>query len=327
MHILKNGNENMQCCDSSEDRPSLIRHYPNPNRPCDFEGQPSVFEDGHAHSYKCALEKNWPDDWTMECLVCGYNRRDDFFSNFDDIAGCGERRITVGGVEMESPFSSPFYDITPEVEGERLIPLPRMRITDGEFKISGTDLCQALDLYPNVLSVYEAYLMDRLQIILAADPEIRFVIEMEILPQISPNEVEDNESESSFFANAQRLRNDDVEILKISRFISSILDVLNSITIKTTRPDGTSAEIWLPDPLDRIQAPPGMGRPRANDMEHIPLSIKDSVLARDGGICAECGGVDDLKFDRIIPHTRGGTFRSTNIQILCSSCKRKREAL
>jgi hypothetical protein len=79
MHILKNGNEKMQCCDSSKDRPSVIRHYPNPNRPCDFEGQPSVFEDEHCHSWQCADEQNWPDDWTMECLVCGYNRRDDFF--------------------------------------------------------------------------------------------------------------------------------------------------------------------------------------------------------------------------------------------------------
>lgn len=249
MHILKNGNEKMQCCDSSEDRPSVIRHYPNPNRPCDFEGQPSVFEDEHCHSWQCADEQNWPDDWTMECLVCGYNRRDDFFSNYDDIAGCGERRIEVGEVGMESPFSSPFYDIAPGVTGGRLTPLPRMRVTsDGTFQISGIDLCQALDLYPNVLSVYEAYLIEKFQTIFDAYPNIRFVIEMEIRSQVSPNGVQNNGSESTDFTDQQQRRDDQLERLRKSKLIKSIREIKGRIFVNT----GEEIEL-RGDPLDELR--------------------------------------------------------------------------
>lgn len=331
-------NEEMQCCEyewnGSQRDSTLIRHYPNRDRPCDFQGEPSVFENAHVHSYECASDQDWPSDWTMQCLACGHNIRDDFFSNRDDIAGCGERRIYVGGVQIESPFSSPFYDLGTGISADRLIPLPRMRVNGTTIQISGTDLCQVLDLNPNVLSLHETFLLEKLQKIFDACPMIELVIEMEIMPQNRPDESQNNGSEPFDFADAQRLRNDEVEILQNSKLITTIRDLLNSIKINTTRPDETTAEIWLyDDPNDRIQGPPGMEREGRRERRryastisraHIPLSIMQAVLARDGGRCVECGSVDDIIFDHIIPHSREGTFRSTNIQLLCKLCNSKK---
>jgi hypothetical protein len=150
---------------------------------------------------------------------------------------------------MESPFSSPFYDIAPGVTGGRLTPLPRMRVTsDGTFQISGIDLCQALDLYPNVLSVYEAYLIEKFQTIFDAYPNIRFVIEMEIRSQVSPNGVQNNGSESTDFTDQQQRRDDQLERLRKSKLIKSIREIKGRIFVNT----GEEIEL-RGDPLDELR--------------------------------------------------------------------------
>ena len=51
----------------------------------------------------------------------------------------------------------------------------------------------------------------------------------------------------------------------------------------------------------------------------IPSSIKQAVFLRDGGKCVECGATDNLHFDHILPHSKGGTsYSAENVQILCA---------
>ena len=59
---------------------------------------------------------------------------------------------------------------------------------------------------------------------------------------------------------------------------------------------------------------------------HISQSVKDKVWNRDGGRCIECGSNEDLEFDHIIPHSKGGANTYRNIQLLCEPCNRSKSA-
>jgi len=51
----------------------------------------------------------------------------------------------------------------------------------------------------------------------------------------------------------------------------------------------------------------------------IPARVKQEVWKRDGGKCVQCGSEDNLHFDHVIPHSKGGTsITAENIQILCA---------
>jgi len=51
----------------------------------------------------------------------------------------------------------------------------------------------------------------------------------------------------------------------------------------------------------------------------IPASVKQEVFKRDKGKCVMCGAHDEIHFDHILPHSKGGTsLKAENIQILCA---------
>ena len=64
----------------------------------------------------------------------------------------------------------------------------------------------------------------------------------------------------------------------------------------------------------------------SNRSRHISQKVKDKVWNRDGGQCVECGSNEDLEFDHIIPHSKGGANTYRNIQLLCEPCNREKSA-
>jgi 5-methylcytosine-specific restriction endonuclease McrA len=53
---------------------------------------------------------------------------------------------------------------------------------------------------------------------------------------------------------------------------------------------------------------------------HIPREVRRRVWQRYSGKCADCGAVDYLEFDHIVPVAKGGSNSDQNVQLLCRKC-------
>ena len=62
----------------------------------------------------------------------------------------------------------------------------------------------------------------------------------------------------------------------------------------------------------------------SNRSRHISQKVKDKVWNRDGGQCVECSSNEDLEFDHIIPHSKGGLTSIDNAQITHRKCNLKK---
>jgi len=57
----------------------------------------------------------------------------------------------------------------------------------------------------------------------------------------------------------------------------------------------------------------------------VPEKLRNEIFERDGRKCVECGNIDELQLDHIIPFSKGGKTERGNLQTLCKSCNlRKR---
>ncbi len=65
---------------------------------------------------------------------------------------------------------------------------------------------------------------------------------------------------------------------------------------------------------------------RAGKRQPIPREVKVSVWQRDEGRCIQCGSAENLEFDHVIPHSRGGADTERNLQLLCADCNREKGA-
>jgi hypothetical protein len=54
--------------------------------------------------------------------------------------------------------------------------------------------------------------------------------------------------------------------------------------------------------------------------EPIPKDVMSQVWSRDGGCCVQCGSMENLEFDHIIPFSKGGATTYRNLQLLCRTC-------
>jgi hypothetical protein len=60
---------------------------------------------------------------------------------------------------------------------------------------------------------------------------------------------------------------------------------------------------------------------------YIPHDIMLKVVRRDDYHCRECGERvrdDEVEFDHVIPHSKGGPLTVENIRLLCRPCNRKK---
>ena len=66
----------------------------------------------------------------------------------------------------------------------------------------------------------------------------------------------------------------------------------------------------------------GENNPDEKRTRRISQRVKDLVWNRDNGKCIECGSNENLEFDHIIPHSKGGANTYRNLQLLCERCNR-----
>lgn len=60
----------------------------------------------------------------------------------------------------------------------------------------------------------------------------------------------------------------------------------------------------------------------------IPRDVMLKVVRRDGQVCRVCHNNvpdDEIEFDHVIPHSRGGPTTSENLRVLCRSCNRQKQ--
>ena len=62
------------------------------------------------------------------------------------------------------------------------------------------------------------------------------------------------------------------------------------------------------------------------DSRHIPRDVLGEVFRRDQGRCVECGSIEYLEVDHVIPWSRGGATSTDNLQLLCRGCNRSKAA-
>ena len=55
---------------------------------------------------------------------------------------------------------------------------------------------------------------------------------------------------------------------------------------------------------------------------YVEPDVRRAALEEAGGRCVHCGSDNDLEFDHVIPHSRGGSSGLENIQVLCRPCNR-----
>jgi hypothetical protein len=78
------------------------------------------------------------------------------------------------------------------------------------------------------------------------------------------------------------------------------------------------------EPGSEIPPPPG-SQNKFNDSP-ITASQRNRILNRDGRKCVICGSTKNLHVDHIIPRSKGGDSRDSNLQTLCRKCNLEKGA-
>lgn len=67
--------------------------------------------------------------------------------------------------------------------------------------------------------------------------------------------------------------------------------------------------------------------PSRREWNSVRKQMTELVLERDPHCCTNCGSIDRLEIDHIVPLARGGSSEPTNLQILCKRCNQKKWAI
>ena len=84
-------------------------------------------------------------------------------------------------------------------------------------------------------------------------------------------------------------------------------------------------DLWEGGTIHKLSRPPARtdtdpDTKSQRKREYIPDKVKEMVWQRDEGQCRNCGAKENLQYDHIIPHSKGGSNEITNLQILCRNC-------
>ncbi len=60
------------------------------------------------------------------------------------------------------------------------------------------------------------------------------------------------------------------------------------------------------------------------DRMRISEELRNEIYERDGWKCLECGSIENLTLDHIIPFSRGGKTEKNNLRTLCRRCNTKK---
>ncbi len=85
-------------------------------------------------------------------------------------------------------------------------------------------------------------------------------------------------------------------------------------------------ETWIDDAGIERLVPQIKGRLKCGKVPGH-AALREFVIRRDGGKCAECGGDDRLVADHIISRRNGGSHHPSNLRCLCISCNARKAVL
>ena len=130
-----------------------------------------------------------------------------------------------------------------------------------------------------------------------------------------------------FFEAAEKFRNDfqEPELVKVYEKIKDGIWVYNGlfelVDAWLEKEEGRSVFKFKLHVTDKTIDEKEKRVTELKDLDHnriIPTSVKLEVWKRDKGRCIQCGSVDNLHFDHILPFAKGGTsLTAENIQLLC----------
>jgi hypothetical protein len=93
---------------------------------------------------------------------------------------------------------------------------------------------------------------------------------------------------------------------------------------------GYLAQLLVHIGFDRMDSPKDTEPKQWVDRVNVPAWAKKAVIARDNGICGQCGANITMRleaddhFDHMVPISRGGCNDLVNLQMLCEKCNLKK---
>lgn len=73
-----------------------------------------------------------------------------------------------------------------------------------------------------------------------------------------------------------------------------------------------------------LKSPEMENSPKIKTKEYISAAVRWLVWERDNFTCRNCGKRKNLTIDHIIPESKGGQLKLSNLQTLCNSCNSKK---
>jgi hypothetical protein len=134
-----------------------------------------------------------------------------------------------------------------------------------------------------------------------------------VLARVLNGQPADGREEARRAQEATRLAQRRAELTAALEYVSKVIDLWGSMGGYPQRGRGSVFEggLWGNDgaPVQRLR-------------ELIPEAVRHEVWRRDQGRCVKCGSQENLEFDHIIPHSKGGADTARNVQLLCERCNR-----